>query len=116
MGIGQGSNFHRKKSLVGSVAGRSARMVSSIYQRHWAWVDLVPGSKQAMRIGSLVKFTTSVYNGWGLGLILREYDMVDRDGRKHPGYYHVMTQVGEKLVSDSFMEELNVDSVSRRVE
>ena len=113
MGIGQGSNFHRKKSLVGSVAGRSARMVSSIYQRHWDWVDLVRESKQAMRIGSLVKFTTSVYNGWGLGLILREYDMVDRDGRKHPGYYHVMTQVGEKLVSDSFMEELNVDPVSR---
>lgn len=76
-------------------------------------MDLVPGSKQAMRIGSLVKFTTSVYRGWGLGLILREYDMVDRDGRKHPGYYHVMTQVGEKLVSDSFMEELNVDPVSR---
>jgi hypothetical protein len=38
---------------------------------------------------------------------------VDRDGRKHPGYYHVMTQVGEKLVSDSFMEELNVDPISR---
>jgi hypothetical protein len=113
MGIGQGSNFHRKKSFVGGVVGRSARVVSSIYQRHWAWVDLVPGSKQAMRIGSLVKFTTSVYSGWGLGLILREYDMVDRDGRKHPGYYHVMTQVGEKLVSDSFMEELSVDPVSR---
>jgi hypothetical protein len=113
MGIGQGSNFHRKKSFVGGVVGRSARVVSSIYQRHWAWVGLVPGSKQAMRIGSLVKFTTSVYRGWGLGLILREYDMVDRDGRKHPGYYHVMTQVGEKLVSDSFMEELSVDPVSR---
>ena len=69
-------------------------------------VDLVPGSKQAMRIGSLVKFTTSVYSGWGLGLILCEYDMVDRDGRKHLGHYHVMTLLGVKLVSDSFMEEL----------
>jgi len=70
--------------------------------------DLVcpDSSKQAVRIGSLVKFTTSVYSGWGLGLILREYDRVDRDGRKHPGYYHVMTLLGVKLVSDSFMEEL----------
>ena len=88
-------------------------MVSSIYQRHWAWVDLVQGSKQAMRIGSLVKFTTSVYSGWGLGLILREYDMVDRDGRKHLGFYYVMTQVGERLASDSFMEKLSVDQLPR---
>ncbi len=72
-------------------------------------MDLVPGSKQVVRIGSLVKFTTVAYNEWGLGLILREYDIVDRDGRKHPGYYYVMTRAGEKLVSDSFMDELSVD-------
>lgn len=66
-----------------------------------------------MKPGDLVRFTTSLYHDWGLGLIIREYDMVDRDGRKHPGYYHVMTQVGERLVSDSFMEELSVDQLPR---
>jgi hypothetical protein len=63
--------------------------------------------------GDLVRFTTSMYRDWGLGLIIREYDMVDRDGRKHPGFYYVMTQVGERLVSDSFMEELSADQIPR---
>ena len=35
-----------------------------------------------MRIGSLVKFTPTMYSGWGLGLILRQYDIVDREGKK----------------------------------
>ena len=64
-----------------------------------------------MRVGSLVKFTTASYHDWGLGLILRQYDIVDREGRKHPGFYYVLTQLGQKLVSDSFMEELSVDSI-----
>ena len=58
-----------------------------------------------MRIGSLVKFTNALYSNWGLGLILREYD----GNHKHLGYYYVMTQSGERLASDSFMEELSVD-------
>lgn len=64
-----------------------------------------------MRIGSLVKFTNALYYVWGLGLILRQYDIVDREGRKHSGFYYVLTQLGQKLVSDSFMEELSVDSI-----
>jgi len=66
-----------------------------------------------MKPGDLVRFTTSVYSGWGLGLILRPYDMADRDGVKHLGFYYVMTQVGERLVSDSFMEEVSVDQLPR---
>lgn len=65
-----------------------------------------------MRIGSLVKFTNTLYYDWGLGLILREYDIVDREGRKHPGFYYVLTQLGQKLASDSFMDELSVDPIS----
>ena len=64
-----------------------------------------------MRIGSLVKFSESYPRSWGLGLILRKYD----DKHKHLdylGYYYVLTQLGQKLVSDSFMEELSVDPIS----
>lgn len=66
-----------------------------------------------MKPGDLVRFTTNMYRDWGLGLIIREYDMVDRDGVKHLGFYYVMTRVGERLVSDSFMEELSVDHLPR---
>ena len=66
-----------------------------------------------MKPGDLVRFTTFLYHDWGLGLIIREYDMADRDGVKHLGFYYVMTQVGERLVSDSFMEELSVDQLPR---
>ena len=61
-----------------------------------------------MRVGSLVKFTAASYSNQGLGLILREYD----GNHKYLGYYYVMTQSGEKLASDSFMEELSVDPIS----
>ena len=65
-----------------------------------------------MRVGSLVKFTTASYHDWGLGLILRPYDVMDRDNRiRCFGFYYVMTQLGQKLVSDSYMEELSVDSI-----
>jgi len=66
-----------------------------------------------MRIGSLVKFTNSLYHDWGLGLILREYDMQDRNGTKHTGFYYVFTQLGDtRLVSDSYMEELSINPIS----
>jgi hypothetical protein len=66
-----------------------------------------------MRIGSLVKFTNTLYREWGLGLILREYDMQDRNGTKHAGFYYVFTQLGDtRLVSDSFMEELSINPIS----
>lgn len=64
-----------------------------------------------MRIGSLVKFSESYPRSWGLGLILLKYD----DKHKHLdylGYYYVLTQLGQKLISDSFMEELSVDPIS----
>jgi hypothetical protein len=54
--------------------------------------------------GSLVRFNVSLYKHWGICVVLREYNMVDRDGRKHPGYYYVLTPEGEKLISDHFME------------
>ena len=60
-----------------------------------------------MRVGSLVKFSESYPRSWDLGLILRKYD----DKHKHLdylGYYYVLTQLGQKLVSDSFMEELRI--------
>ena len=57
-----------------------------------------------MKPGDLVRFNVSAYFDLGFGIILREYDMVDRDGVLHPGFYYVLTRGGEKLISDSFME------------
>lgn len=59
-----------------------------------------------MRPGDIVRFTTTLYDDWGLGLIICEHRIVDRDGVVHPGYYWVLTQCGEKVVSDSFMEKI----------
>jgi len=56
--------------------------------------------------GDMVRFTTSVYRTWGLGVVLSEYSMKDRDGRVHPGFYYVLTVEGEKLVSYNFMEKI----------
>jgi hypothetical protein len=50
----------------------------------------------------MVRFTTSVYRTWGLGVVLSEYSMKDRD----PGFYYVLTVEGEKLVSYNFMEKI----------
>ena len=66
-----------------------------------------------MRIGSLVKFSESYPRSWGLGLILHKYD--DKHKRLdsvYSGYYYALTQLGQKLVSDSFMEELSVEPIS----
>jgi len=57
-----------------------------------------------MKIGDLVFFTVTLYKHWGIGIVLREYNMVDRDGRKHQGFYYVLTPEGENLISDHFME------------
>ena len=54
----------------------------------------------------MVRFTTSVYRTWGLGVVLSEYNMKDRDGRVHPGFYYVLTVEGEKLVSYNFMDKI----------
>lgn len=59
-----------------------------------------------MKTGDLIFFTITTYKRWGICVVLREYDMVDRDGRKHPGFYYVLTPEGEKLISDQFMELL----------
>ena len=68
-----------------------------------------------MRVGSLVKFTHSLYREWGLGLILRPYDVMDRFNRiRCFGFYYVMTQLGEKLASDSYMEQVSVDNLFNR--
>lgn len=57
-----------------------------------------------LKSGTLVRFTMTVYQDWGLGVVLHYHDIKDREGRSHPGYYMVFTQRGEKVVSDSFME------------
>jgi len=59
-----------------------------------------------MNPGDLVFFTVNLYKSWGIGIILREYHLVDRDGKKHDGYYYVLTHEGEKLVSDHFMDPI----------
>lgn len=53
-----------------------------------------------------MRFTTSLYDEWGLGLIIKDHRIVDRDGVLHRGYYWVLTQCGQKVVSDSFMEKI----------
>jgi len=69
-----------------------------------------------MRVGSLVKFTHLTYREWGLGLILRlcyKYEVMDRDNQiRCLGFYYVMTQLGEKLASDSYMEQVSLDPIS----
>lgn len=71
-------------------------------------MGLFPGRDGLMKLGSLVRFTSQVYinHGWGIGVIIREYDVPDRDGKTHPGHYYVLTHRGEKLVADCFMEEI----------
>ena len=59
-----------------------------------------------VKTGDFIRFTVSTYKHWGIGVVLREYNMVDRDGRKHTGYYYVLTHEGEKLISDHFMEPI----------
>jgi len=66
-----------------------------------------------MKIGSLVKFTHTMYREWGLGLVLREHRIMGRDNQiSCLGFYYVMTQLGEKLTSDSYMEELSINPIS----
>lgn len=64
-----------------------------------------------MRIGSLVKFMSHSMRkqGYNLGLIIREYNTANCNGIIIPGFYYVLTQCGEKLVSDRFMKEVSVD-------
>lgn len=62
-----------------------------------------------MKRGTLVRFTVSIYSSWGLGILLGEKPMVDREGRNHRGFYHVLTQCGVKLVSEEFFERLSWD-------
>jgi len=51
--------------------------------------------------GDLVKFTVSVYNDWGIGLVI--CDLSERGG-DWKGYYNVLTLKGIKGVSYHFME------------
>lgn len=60
-----------------------------------------------IQIGDLVRFTASVYNNLGIGLVIREHEIVDRDGTQHRGYYCVLTQRGQKVISQVFMEKLS---------
>lgn len=61
-----------------------------------------------MKSGDIVKFTTSVYQDcWGLGLIIENANIVDRDGRLHPEFFRVLTQEGIKVVAGCFMEIIN---------
>ena len=62
-----------------------------------------------MKRGALVRFTVSIYSSWGLGILLGEKPMVDREGRNHRGFYDVLTQCGVKLVSEEFFERLSWD-------
>ena len=61
-----------------------------------------------MKMGTLVRFTVSMYSDWGFGIILREKPIVDRDGRNHTGFYEVFTaNCGEKVVSKDFFEVIS---------
>ncbi len=62
-----------------------------------------------MKRGTLVRFNVYPYSSWGLGILLGEKPMVDREGRNHRGFYDVLTQRGVKLVSDEFFERLSWD-------
>ncbi len=59
-----------------------------------------------MKPGDLVRFTANMYRTWGIGVVLREYSMKDREGRIHADFYYVLTVEGEKLVSHNFMEKI----------
>ena len=57
--------------------------------------------------GQLVRFISTIYRDWGLGIVLRHADVRDRSGRRrHPaGFWVVLTSRGEqKTLNRAFLE------------
>ena len=65
-----------------------------------------------MRPGDLVLFTAKLYQGWGMGLVLSTHEFVDYKGRRHGGFYDVLTHAGVKVVSNAFMEKVQGNAKS----
>lgn len=56
--------------------------------------------------GDLVGFTVSLYEDIGLGMVICEKPIYDRNGTLHTSFYCVLTHTGVKVISDAFMKRL----------